>query len=181
MSLQSRLPTVNTLQTTVGMAPSLPKSYKVAVFTAKDEPLSIEEVALQQPAPGELLVKVEACGVGRSEEGVQSGLFGNGFPVVPGHEVIGKVVAVGDGKGPWKIGDRVGGGALSSSGAKERFALELGADEYLDASQGDLAEGLQRLGGAAMVVCTAPNPKIIGGLVDGLEPQGKVLILSRES
>jgi D-arabinose 1-dehydrogenase-like Zn-dependent alcohol dehydrogenase len=74
-----------------------------------------------------------------------------------------------------------GGGALSSSGAKEKFAMELGANEYLDASQGDLAEGLQRLGEAVMVVCTAPNPKIIGGLVDGLEPQGKLLILSRES
>jgi len=78
-----------------------------------------------------------------------------------------------------KMGYRVV--ALSGSGAKEKFALELGADEYLDASKGDLAEGLQRLGGAAMVVCTAPNLKIIGGLVDGLEPQGKLLILSRES
>lgn len=58
MALQSRLPTVNTVKTTVGMAPSLPKSFKVAVFTAKDEPLSIEEVELQQPAPGELLSRM---------------------------------------------------------------------------------------------------------------------------
>jgi len=70
--------------------------------------------------------------------------------------------------------------ALSSSGAKEKFARDLGADEYLDASKGDLAEGLQKLGGAAMIVCTAPNPKIIGGLVNGLEAQGKLLILARE-
>jgi D-arabinose 1-dehydrogenase-like Zn-dependent alcohol dehydrogenase len=31
------------------------------------------------------------------------------FPVVPGHEVIGKVVAVADGEKRWKVGDRVGG------------------------------------------------------------------------
>jgi len=31
-----------------------------------------------------------------------------------------------------------------------------------------------------MIVCTAPNPKIIGGLVNGLEAQGKLLILARE-
>lgn len=70
--------------------------------------------------------------------------------------------------------------ALSSSGAKEKFARDLGANEYLDGSKGDHAEALQKMGGAAMIVCTAPNPKIIGGLVNGLGMQGKLLILSRE-
>jgi hypothetical protein len=40
---------------------------------------------------------------------VQSGIMGNAFPITPGHEIIGDVVAVGDGEGKWKIGDRVGG------------------------------------------------------------------------
>ena len=71
--------------------------------------------------------------------------------------------------------------ALSSSGAKEKFAKELGANEYLDASKGDLAEGLQKLGGASLIVCTAPNPKIIGPLVGGLGMMGKLLILARKS
>ena len=70
--------------------------------------------------------------------------------------------------------------ALSSSGAKEKFAKELGADVYLDSSKEDHAEGLQKLGGAAMIVATAPNPKIIGSLVNGLGLQGKLMILARK-
>ena len=70
--------------------------------------------------------------------------------------------------------------ALSSSGSKEKFAHELGATEYLDASKIDHAEGLQKLGGASMIVVTAPNPKIIGALLPGLGIQGKLLILARK-
>jgi D-arabinose 1-dehydrogenase-like Zn-dependent alcohol dehydrogenase len=40
---------------------------------------------------------------------VQSGIMGNTFPRIPGHEIIGDVVAVGDGELKWKAGDRVGG------------------------------------------------------------------------
>jgi D-arabinose 1-dehydrogenase-like Zn-dependent alcohol dehydrogenase len=40
---------------------------------------------------------------------VHSGAFGNSFPIIPGHEVIGDVAAVGDGESKWKVGDRVGG------------------------------------------------------------------------
>ncbi|AEO62506.1 uncharacterized protein THITE_2084022 [Thermothielavioides terrestris NRRL 8126] len=42
---------------------SLPKTYKHTVFKAQGEPLTLEEVTLRAPAEGEILVKVEACGV----------------------------------------------------------------------------------------------------------------------
>ena len=71
--------------------------------------------------------------------------------------------------------------ALSSSASKEQFARDLGAHEYVDGSKQDHAEALQKLGGAALIIATAANPKLIGGLVGGLAPQGKLLVLSRKS
>lgn len=44
-----------------------------------------------------------------SDAGVQAGDFGNSFPIVPGHETIGEIVAVDEGEKRWKVGDRVGG------------------------------------------------------------------------
>jgi D-arabinose 1-dehydrogenase-like Zn-dependent alcohol dehydrogenase len=55
---------------------------------------------------------------------VQSGIIGNAFPITPGHEIIGYVVAVGDGEEKWKIGDRVGGawhGGTSSLSLPYRY------------------------------------------------------------
>ena len=75
-----------------------------------------------------------------------------------------------------KMGYRVV--ALSSSGSKEQFAKELGASEYIDGSKQDHGEALQKLGGAALVVCTAPNPEVMNSLMPGLGPMGKLLILA---
>jgi D-arabinose 1-dehydrogenase-like Zn-dependent alcohol dehydrogenase len=68
--------------------------------------------------------------------------------------------------------------ALSSSGAKRDFAMQLGATDYVDGSKEDTVEALQKMGGAALIVVTAPNPQIIGPLVDGCAPGGKMLILT---
>lgn len=69
--------------------------------------------------------------------------------------------------------------AISSSGSKREFAKELGANEYIDTSKEDAAEVLQKMGGASLVVITAPNPKIMGPMVKGCGPLGKLLILAR--
>ena len=71
--------------------------------------------------------------------------------------------------------------ALSSSASKEDFARDLGASEYLDGSRVKHSEGLQKLGGAALVVSTAPVPALMGELQGGLAPLGKLLLLSRKS
>jgi D-arabinose 1-dehydrogenase-like Zn-dependent alcohol dehydrogenase len=57
----------------------------------------------------QVLVKVLAVGVCHSDVAVQEGIFGNSFPIIPGHEIIGNVVAVPDSEKKWKEGDRVGG------------------------------------------------------------------------
>ena len=68
--------------------------------------------------------------------------------------------------------------ALSRDSKKEKFARELGAHEYIDGSKEDLGEALQKLGGAAMIVSTAPSADGMKPLLKGLGMLGKLLILS---
>lgn len=56
-----------------------------------------------------VLVKVLACGVCHSDAAVGFGAFGNSFPIIPGHEIIGEIAAVPASEKRWKEGDRVGG------------------------------------------------------------------------
>lgn len=71
----------------------------------------LETRALPEPGPGEALVRVEACGLCGSDLFLQDGGFRNRFPVVPGHEAAGTVLALGpaeDGEqAPVSVGDRV--------------------------------------------------------------------------
>ena len=75
-----------------------------------------------------------------------------------------------------KMGYRVV--AISSSAKKEKFARDLGAHDYIDGSKGDVGEQLQKMGGAACIIFTAPNSELIPGLLAGLGPLGKLLILA---
>lgn len=68
--------------------------------------------------------------------------------------------------------------AISSGSAKEKFARELGAHEYIDASKEDPVKKLQSLGGAALILATAPNAKAISPLIGGLQARGKLVILA---
>ena len=88
---------------------SLPNTYKAAVFESRDAPLTIKDVELKLPEPGQVLVKVLATGVCHSDSMVRDGSMGNSFPRVPGHEIIGNVAAIPKGENKWKVGDRVGG------------------------------------------------------------------------
>lgn len=68
--------------------------------------------------------------------------------------------------------------ALSRDGSKRDFATKLGATDYVDGSKENTAEALQRMGGADLVVVTAPNPSIMGDLVNGCAAGGQVVILA---
>ncbi|KAI9793115.1 MAG: hypothetical protein M1816_001013 [Peltula sp. TS41687] len=263
---------------------SLPQTYKAVVVEKKDGPLTLKDVPLERPKQGELLIKVLATGVCHSDSFVSAGAFGNPYPMIPGHEVIGNVVSVGPGETNWKVGDRVGapwhgghdgtcddcrrgqfqmcaneqvngifrnggyaeymilrteaavhvpkevdpaafapmlcagvtvfnsirnmgispgsvvavqglGGlghlavqfcakmgyhvvALSSRAGKEDFAKELGATDYVDTSSQNPAEFLNSLGGASLIVATAPSAKTIEPLIYGLRSYGTLLLLS---
>jgi Zn-dependent alcohol dehydrogenase len=58
---------------------ALPKTYKHAVFKEQGQPLVVEEATLRQPGKGELLVKVEACGVCFSDMFAQINVMGGGL------------------------------------------------------------------------------------------------------
>ncbi len=74
-------------------------------------PFEIVEREIPQPGPGDVRIKVQACGVCHSDSLTKDGLFPNiAYPRIPGHEVAGVVDAIGDGVKGWKLGDRVGVG-----------------------------------------------------------------------
>jgi alcohol dehydrogenase, propanol-preferring len=228
-------------------------------------------------------VKVEACGICHSDVFVKEGGWpGLQYPRVPGHEVAGRIEAVGVNVMEWKQGQRVGVGwhgghcfvctqcrrgdfamcvnrkvtgfdfdggyaeylvapaaavaaipdklpaeeagpfmcagvtvynALRNSGArggdlvavhgigglghlgiqyarqmgfetvalgrgkdKESLAKKLGAHHYIDSDAGDAAAELQKLGGARVILATAPNAKAISAMVEGLSANGKLVV-----
>jgi propanol-preferring alcohol dehydrogenase len=240
---------------------------------------------VRDPSPSEIRIRVEACGVCHSDALTKAGAYpGLTLPRVPGHEIAGRVDAVGANVTAWKAGDRVGVGwhgghcfqckpcrrgdfincekaqitgltldggyaeyavvpyeaaaripddldapeagpllcagvttynslrnsgarpgdtvavqgigglghlaiqyaarmgfytvALSHGSDKEALARELGAHEYVDTQKVDAAEGLRKLGGADLVLATAPHSAAIASTVNGLKPRGKLLIVA---
>ena len=68
--------------------------------------------------------------------------------------------------------------AISRGKEKEALAYQLGASYYIDADSTDAAAELKKLGGARLVLATAPNSKAICALINGLSPDGQVLIVA---
>jgi D-arabinose 1-dehydrogenase-like Zn-dependent alcohol dehydrogenase len=258
---------------------------KVAQISRAGGPFELVERPIPEPGAGQVLIKVDACGICHSDMIFKEGQWpGLKFPVVPGHEVAGRVVKIGPGLNRFKAGQRVGVGwnggycshcqpcregefpycttgattaasfdggyaeymvapetavaampegidateaaplmcagittynALRNAGAKsgdlvaiqgigglghlavqfasksgyrtvaisrgkdkEAFAKELGAHEYIDDANGDAAKQLQAMGGAKVILATAPNAKAISGLAPGLTYKGKLLIVA---
>jgi D-arabinose 1-dehydrogenase-like Zn-dependent alcohol dehydrogenase len=257
---------------------------KAMVVRSPRSPLVPEERAMPKPGPGEIRIKVHACGICHSDHLVTDGLWpGLQLPRVPGHEVAGVVDVLGDGVTQFRTGERVGVGwhgghdgtcdaclnghfihcrqgritgisidggyqeylvapavavariaegvdfaeaapllcagvttfnALRNSGArpgdlvgieglgglghvgiqyaramgyevaaisrgveKEEFARKLGAHHYVDSNRPDFAEEMGRLGGARVILATAPNAKVLSAMVSGLGIEGCLLIV----
>ena len=75
--------------------------------------LSLQELSLPEPGPGQVRLRVEACGVCHTDlHVVEAELPPLGRPVVPGHQVVGRVESVGAGADPALLGQRVGLGWL---------------------------------------------------------------------
>ena len=255
----------------------------VAQISKPGGDFELVERDIPEPGPGQVRIKVEACGICHSDELVKEGLWpGLQYPRVPGHEIAGSVDVSPEGVTDWKKGDRVGVGwhgghdfvcepcrrgdfnmcvnrkvtgidydggyaeyvvapaealaaipaqvpaeeagpfmcagvtvfnALRNSGArpgdvvavqgvgglghlgvqyarkmgfttvalgrgadKEPLARKLGAHHYIDSGAVDTVAELQKLGGARVILATAPNAQAISALVDGLAPGGLLLV-----
>jgi propanol-preferring alcohol dehydrogenase len=89
---------------------------------AAAHPLQLREIPDPDAGPGELVLRVAACGVCRTDlQIVEGDLAARRVPIVPGHQIAGRVVAVGDGVDGWAIGDRAGVGWLGSTDETCRF------------------------------------------------------------
>jgi len=88
-------------------------TYK-AVEVSEPGVLRVVERPISEPGPGQVRIRVEACGICHTDAATISGAYpGLTLPRVPGHEVVGRIEALGSGVSRWKIGQRVGVGLIA--------------------------------------------------------------------
>ena len=88
------------------------QKYRAIEVTAPGK-FNLVEREITEPGSGQVRIRVEACGICHTDGATVYGLLpGVSFPRVPGHEVVGKIDALGEGVLHWKIGQRVGVGFL---------------------------------------------------------------------
>jgi 2-desacetyl-2-hydroxyethyl bacteriochlorophyllide A dehydrogenase len=109
------------------------KTMKAAHFYQVGKPLVVEEIPRPQPGPGEVLVRVKACGIcGSDIHIVYEGVTPTAFqPIILGHEFSGEVAGLGPGVSGWREGDRVAVNCIVSCGrcrhcraGREQICLE---------------------------------------------------------
>ncbi|GHJ36799.1 alcohol dehydrogenase [Streptomyces sp. TS71-3] len=83
---------------------------RAAQVQAAGGPFVLADIPVPEPRPGQVRVKVHACGICGGDDIPRHALFGTVLPRVPGHEIAGVVDAVGEGVRTWRVGDRVGVG-----------------------------------------------------------------------
>jgi alcohol dehydrogenase len=92
------------------------KKMRAMVVKKAGGPLQAEERDIPVPGPQEVRIRVQACGVCHSDSLTVEGLFpGIPYPLIPGHEVIGLIDAIGEGVQGWSVGARVGVGWFGGS------------------------------------------------------------------
>lgn len=90
------------------------ETYRAIEITRPGE-FSVASKPLLDPGPDQVRIRVEACGVCHSDSATVEGLFPIDWPRVPGHEVVGRIDAIGSGVHGWAVGQRVGVGFLGGS------------------------------------------------------------------
>src|SRR5689334_12164029 len=94
-------------------------------LTRAGQPLALTETSIPVAGQGQIVVKMLACGVCRTDLHVVYGELPNiRYPLTPGHEVVGRVVSRGPDVQRFAVGDRVGIPWLGSTCGKCRYCLE---------------------------------------------------------
>ncbi|MGF1475254.1 MAG: zinc-dependent alcohol dehydrogenase family protein [Geminicoccaceae bacterium] len=82
---------------------------KAMVFDGVGEPLRLREIPIPRPRPAEVLIEITACGVCRTDLHIVDGeLTSRKLPLVPGHEIVGRIVELGEGVDTLQTNMRVG-------------------------------------------------------------------------
>jgi propanol-preferring alcohol dehydrogenase len=88
---------------------NIPEKMRAMVMEKQGEPLKLKQVPVPQPGPEQMLVKVHACGVCRTDLHIVDGdLTEPKLPLILGHEIVGGVVKKGQNVEKFAIGDRIG-------------------------------------------------------------------------
>jgi len=88
---------------------NLPGKMRAMLLEAQGQPLRPAEVPVPQPAPGQVLIKVQTCGVCRTDLHVLDGdLAEPKLPLILGHQMVGTVVTLGEGVDRFSPGQRIG-------------------------------------------------------------------------
>src|ERR1700723_2499051 len=89
------------------------KTYKAVEVSAPGS-LRVVERTIPEPGPDQVRIRVEPCGICHTDAATVTGTYpGLTLPRVPGHEVVGRIEAVGSEVSRWKIGQRVGVGLIA--------------------------------------------------------------------
>ena len=100
-------------------------SMRAMILDRPGLPLRLVELPLPQPGPGSVLIEIEACGVCRTDLHLQDGELPHpALPIIPGHEIVGRVLALGSGVAGFRIGQRVGVPWLGWTCGHCRFCAE---------------------------------------------------------
>jgi len=127
------------------------KQMRAMVLERAGEPLKLVDLPIPEPKPGELLLKVLACGICRTDLHVVDGeLTEPRLPLVPGHQIVGLVEQVGSGVDGFSKGDTVGVPWLGGTCGECAYCLA-GRENLCDNA---LFTGYQKDGGFAEY-CTA--------------------------
>lgn len=121
------------------------KMRAVQVSRAKG-PLEMVEREIPEPGAEEVRIKVEACGVCHSDSLVKEGLMPVAYPRIPGHEVVGRVDAVGAGVTRLTVGQRVG---VGWHGGQCGHCDNCRRGDFFACQLGPIITGLTRDGGYA--------------------------------
>ncbi len=104
-------------------------AYAAAKAKAPLGPYAIER---REPGPHEVLIDILYCGICHTDIHQARDEWGGGvFPMVPGHEIVGKVVKTGSAVKKWKVGDTVGIGCFVDS-CRECSACRAGEEQYCE-------------------------------------------------
>jgi propanol-preferring alcohol dehydrogenase len=144
----------------------MPVTMKAAVVRAFGQPLTIEDLPVPTPGPGQVLIRLVASGVCHTDVHAADGDWPvkPTLPFIPGHEGVGDVVALGRGVTGLDIGDRVGVPWLHSACGDCEFCTS--GRETLCAKQQNTGYSVN--GGYAEYMLA--DAKFVGRIPEGLDP-----------
>jgi len=87
----------------------------------EEKPLELLDLPIPQPGPCQIRIKISACGVCHTELDEIEGRLQPKLPIIPGHQIVGTVEALGHGANKFKLGDRVGIAWINSACGKCDF------------------------------------------------------------